>query len=369
MRRTKDKKISKPKVLMALSGGIDSAVSAALLIKQGYQVEAGFMKNWSSTAGLLRSECPWLEDRRVAIKVAAHLGIPLHTFDFEKQYESKVMSYFFKEYKAGRTPNPDVMCNKEIKFKLLYDAAMKMGFDYIATGHYAQIKDFKEDGKVVKKLVRSVDEFKDQTYFIYNIKQVQLDHILFPVGGLKKPAVRAMARKLKLPNAERKESMGLCFVGKIRLDHFLNQKILSKPGKIVSLEGKVLGQHKGIAFYTVGQRQGLNIGGGGPYYVVSKNVKTNTLVVTDNPKDQHLQTSTLQIHGANWLVAELFDSKKPVKCLGRFRHQQDLVPLTVQKITKDLYDVQFSKPQTAVASGQSLVLYQGKVCIGGGVIV
>ncbi|MBU6447657.1 tRNA 2-thiouridine(34) synthase MnmA, partial [Patescibacteria group bacterium] len=206
---------TKGKVLVALSGGIDSAVSAALLLRAGYDVEAAFMKNWSSTKGLLRNECPWLDDRREAIRVAAFLGIKLHTFDFEKQYQTKVMDYFFHEYSAGRTPNPDVMCNKEIKFGLLYDRAMRMGFDYLATGHYAQVKN--------RKLLRSADEFKDQTYFIYNIRPGQLNHVLFPVGKFKKSRVREMARKLGLPNAEREESMGLCFVGKIRLKDFLAQ--------------------------------------------------------------------------------------------------------------------------------------------------
>lgn len=364
VKRTKPQVVSNtkaPRVLVALSGGIDSAVSAALLLKQGYYVEAAFMKNWSSTTGLRRTECPWLDDRRTAIKVAAHLGIPLHTFDFEKQYEKSVMRYFFKEYKAGRTPNPDVMCNKEIKFKLLYNTAIKMGFDYLATGHYAKVKS--------GKLLRSSDEFKDQTYFIYNIKQEQLDHILFPIGGLKKSQVRDHARKWKLPNAERKESMGLCFVGKVRLEQFLKQKIVSKPGKILDKKGNVLGKHKGTSFYTLGQRQGLDIGGSGPYYVLRKSTKSNTLVVTDDPKDKELQLQRVSLHSVNWLVKDL---KFPLKCQGRFRHQQKLIPLTVIKPLKSKssgFEVIFQRPQTAVASGQSLVIYQGKTCLGGGVIV
>jgi len=250
-RRTKQNK----KVLIALSGGIDSAVSAVLLLRQGYAVEAAFMKNWSSTAGLLRNECPWIDDRREALRVAAFLGIPLRTFDFEKEYQERVMEYFFTEYAAGRTPNPDVMCNKEIKFKLLYEKAMQLGFDFLATGHYAQIK--------AGKLERSKDEFKDQTYFIYNLKPEQLQHVLFPIGGYLKSEVRALARKFKLPNAERKESMGLCFVGKIRLDQFLKQRIKPRPGKIVNAQGKILGRHDGIYRFTLGQREGLKIGGSG----------------------------------------------------------------------------------------------------------
>ncbi|TSC65387.1 MAG: tRNA-specific 2-thiouridylase [Candidatus Doudnabacteria bacterium Gr01-1014_77] len=348
----------KKKVLVALSGGIDSAVSAALLLKQGYAVEAGFMKNWSLTEGLVRNECPWLDDRREALKVAAFLNIPLHTFDFEKQYQDKVMQYFFKEYKAGRTPNPDVMCNKEIKFGLLYDKAIQMGFDYIATGHYAQIKN--------NKLIRSVDEFKDQTYFIYNLKKEQLKHILFPIGHLKKTKVRQLAKKLHLPNANRKESMGLCFVGKIRLDQFLSQKLKPKQGNIVDTKGNVLGTHKGTSFYTLGQRQGLGIGGNkGPYYIAKKDVKKNLLIVTEDPHDKLLEFKEIHISGVNWINAP---KKYPVICKGRFRHQQSLQDLKISKV-KTGYNVKFKKPQFAIASGQSLVLYKGKECLGGGVIV
>lgn len=343
--------------MVALSGGIDSAVSAALLLRAGYDVEAAFMKNWSSTKGLLRNECPWLDDRREAIRVAAFLGIKLHTFDFEKQYQAKVMNYFFHEYSSGRTPNPDVMCNKEIKFGLLYDRAMRTGFDYLATGHYAQVKN--------GKLLRSADEFKDQTYFIYNIKQEQLNHVLFPVGKFNKSRVREMARKLGLPNAEREESMGLCFVGKIRLKDFLAQKIKRKSGDIVDTNGAVLGRHQGLFNYTIGQRQGLKIGSGGPYYVVSKDLAGNMLVVTRNPTDKALETRAVQISDVNWIF---LPTKFPCRLKGRYRHQQQLQDLSVRSLVDGLYEVRFEKPQYAVASGQSLVLYKGMECVGGGVI-
>ncbi len=263
----KPNKNSKKRVLMALSGGIDSAVSAWKLLDKGYEVEAAFMKNWSQTKGLKYDECPWLVDRQDALRVAAFLGIPLHTVNFEKEYEQNVLNYFFEEYKAGRTPNPDVMCNKEIKFKLLYEWAIAHGFDYIATGHYAQVVELKPKdlsfktvdqimpvdnfsgvakAKISKKSVgksqnsekvslepsfkplalsRSKDEFKDQTYFIYNIRTPQLPHLLFPIGGMKKSEVKKLAQKIVLPNATKKESMGLCFVGKIRLKEFLDQKL------------------------------------------------------------------------------------------------------------------------------------------------
>ena len=429
---------SKKKVLVALSGGIDSAVSAYLLLKSGYQVEAAFMKNWSSTAGLKVSECPWLQDRQDAIRVAAFLRIPLHTLDFEKQYASKVMKYFFNEYKAGRTPNPDVMCNKEIKFKLLYQWAMERGFDYLATGHYAQVgrvesRKLKVESKMQDftlstlhfQLIRSADTFKDQTYFIYNIKQKQLPHVLFPIGGMKKTDVRKLAKKIKLPNADKRESMGLCFVGKIRLKDFLEQKLKAKKGEIVLLttspqlrrgtppwqeernspslgkgrwpakqDGRVIGYHQGLHNYTIGQRQGVNVGEGGPYYVVKKDLAKNILYVTSNPNDPLLETTEVVIHSVNWIsepqglrasnFAEAMSDEKgvglsedagilalsPIRytLLARYRHQGELIPVTVEQIKKDQYVIKFKTPQKAIASGQSLVLYTGKLCLGGGVI-
>ncbi len=375
----KGTKTTKKRVLMALSGGIDSAVSAWKLIQDGYEVEAAFMKNWSSSNGLKYDECPWLTDRQDALRVAAFLGIPMHTLNFEKEYKKGVMDYFFKEYSAGRTPNPDVMCNKEIKFKMLYKWAMKNGFDYMATGHYAQVKEIKknkssslsfprrrESSDDKYELVRSNDEFKDQTYFIYNIGESQLPHLLFPIGSMKKPAVKALAKKLKLPNADKKESMGLCFVGKIRLKDFLEQKLKIKSGPVVTLAGEKIGEHQGLPFYTVGQRQGIKIGHGGPWFVVRKELKTNTLVVTNNPDDKALQTKQIEIHSVNWITKP---GKFPAKILGRYRHQGSLEKLTLTELGKGYYQVDFVKAQKAIASGQSLVLYDGKVCSGGGIIV
>ena len=382
-------KPNKKRALIALSGGIDSAVSAWKLIQAGYEVEAAFMKNWSSTAGLKYDECPWLIDRQDALRVAAFLGIPMHTLNFEKQYGQTVLDYFFKEYKAGRTPNPDVMCNKEIKFKLLYNWAMDHGFDLVATGHYAQVKKVKNENEKMKKvqgrgarlkkmaaksaspgytyhLARSKDEFKDQTYFIYNIKKSQLPHLHFPIGGMKKSDVRALARKIKLPNAEKKESMGLCFVGKVRLKEFLNQKLKPKPGPIVDMFGKKVGGHQGLAYYTIGQRQGLGVGAGGPWFVVKKDLRANKLLVTNDPNDKALEVKEIEIHSVNWLK-ELV--RFPGKARARFRHQGDLVPVLIKKRSRGHYSIKFAKPQQAIASGQSLVLYQGKVCLGGGVIV
>jgi tRNA-uridine 2-sulfurtransferase len=378
---------ARKKVLIGLSGGIDSAVSAYLLKKAGYEVEAAFMKNWSQTKGLKYDECPWLADRQDALRVAAFLKIPMHTLDFERQYEKEVLGYFFSEYKAGRTPNPDVMCNKEIKFKLLYNWAMDHGFDYLATGHYAQVQVLSNKKQVIRKasdynlkpktynLARSKDEFKDQTYFIYNIRTEQLPHVLFPIGHLKKVDVRTLAQKFKLPNAGKKESMGLCFVGHIRLKDFLEQQLKPKAGPIVDKDGKKIGEHEGLYAYTIGQRQGIKVGSGGPYYVLRKDLKSNTLVVTNNPDDPQLEIKEIEIHSVNWITLPL---TYPAQLKGRYRHQGTLVDMVIKPVKRGSdkrnhidqhYQVEFKKPQKAIASGQSLVLYDKKICLGGGVIV
>lgn len=409
----------KQRVLIGLSGGVDSAVSAHLLLKAGYEVEGAFMKNWSSTVGLKLAECPWLADRQEALRVAAFLGIPLHTLDFEKQYQHTVMKYFFTEYQAGRTPNPDVMCNKEIKFKLLYNWAMEHGFDFLATGHYAKIvpsAQYLVPSKASRHLAlstkhlalaRSADEFKDQTYFIYNIKTEQLPHVLFPIGGMKKPEVKKLAAKIGLPNAARKESMGLCFVGKVRLKDFLEQKVRARPGKVVLVPSAqylvpskttksyvlgtknlpVIGQHAGLHNYTIGQRQGINVGGpGGPYFVLRKDLKKNILYVTNDPQDPGLEVTEVQLHSVNWITELGLRAKgiglrknqradnlalSPITytLICRYRHQGELVSCTIEQTGKDLYLVKFKTPQKALASGQSIVFYKGKVCLGGGVIV
>ncbi len=362
-----------------MSGGIDSAVSAYLLLRQGYEVEGAFMKNWSSTAGLKYNECPWLADRQDALRVAAFLRLPLHTLDFERQYGQKVLAYFFREYAAGRTPNPDVMCNKEIKFKLLYDWARKRGFDYLATGHYAAIAEKSVQRSVPRgkkkpasaaryELLRSTDEFKDQTYFIYNIRSEQLPHLLFPVGGMKKPAVRALAKKIGLPNADKRESMGLCFVGRIRLQEFLAQKLRPKPGDIVDQAGRAIGRHEGLHNYTIGQRQGIKVGATGPYYVVKKDLAANVLHVTNIPDDPALRTVAVQLHSVNWLAQPKFSGNRPARLRARFRHQGELVQVAVAPLKAGVYRAAFQRPQKAVASGQSLVLYRGRRCLGGGVI-
>ncbi|HYF05205.1 MAG TPA: tRNA 2-thiouridine(34) synthase MnmA [Patescibacteria group bacterium] len=369
----------KQKVLVGISGGVDSAVSAYVLKMQGYEVEGVFMKNWSDTTGLVVQDCPWLQDRRDAIRVAAFLDIPLHTLDFEQQYHEKVMEYFFKEYKAGRTPNPDVMCNKEIKFKLMYNWALDHGYDYLATGHYARVVQSRKSLKSIKqknkkslyelstlnfRLERSVDEFKDQTYFIYNITQEQLPHLLFPIGGYKKDQVKKLAEKIGLPNARRKESMGLCFVGKVRLREFLEQKISTKPGSIVDTKGEVLGTHNGLWNFTLGQRHGIELSGG-PWYVVKKYLTNNELVVSKDPAHESLQFKSVEITELHWIGSP---ETLPLACKARYRHQGELVPATLIPQAKGIYKVTFTTKQNAVASGQSIVLYAGNRCLGGGLV-
>ena len=350
----------KKRVLVGLSGGVDSAVSAYLLLKGGFEVEGVFMKNWSSTTGLKSSDCPWLEDRREALRVAAFLRIPLHTVDYEGEYEERVLKYFFEEYEAGRTPNPDVMCNKEIKFKLLYEWAMKKGFDYLATGHYARIG---ANPKLEElKLFKAIDHTKDQTYFIYNLETEQLKHILFPIGELKKTQVRTLAKKIKLPNANRKESMGLCFVGKIRLKEFLEQKVKSTPGDIMITDGKFIGKHRGLAFYTIGQRHGIEIGEGGPYYVISKDQRLNRLIVTRDSNDL-VNTKKVSLSSVHLLNK---NNSASTRVQARGRHLGDLAWGRLQLGEKANFE--FEKPHEIIASGQSLVFYDGEICLGGGIV-
>lgn len=411
------------KVLVGLSGGVDSAVSAFLLKKAGFHVEGVFLKNWSSTEGLVKAECPWINDRRDALRVSAFLGLPLHTLDFEDEYQKKVMNEFFAEYKAGNTPNPDVLCNEFIKFGLMYDWAIKQGFDYVATGHYATInqkskiknQNFNlklETDKTEKKdtqsfyLAQSADSFKDQTYFLYRIKKGHLEHIIFPLGHLKKSEVKKIAKKVGLPVAERKESMGLCFVGKVRLQDFLKQKIQSKPGKIVCLdsllagrdvpqgqrgrkmagkdEGKIIGQHQGLHNYTIGQRHGIEVASNKPYFVVAKDTINNILYVTQDPEDPRLFSKQVVLRKCNWLVEiqkskikmQNFNSKLETKTVNdqsynlhaRFRHQGELVPASIVSLNAHMATIELRDKQKALAKGQSLVLYDGDICLGGGII-
>lgn len=345
----------KDKILVGLSGGVDSAVSLYLLQKQGYKVEAAFMKNFSEKCNI-KGECPWLKDREEAYRVAAKLKVPIHTFDFQKEYHDKVVNYIFESYQKGLTPNPDILCNNEIKFKLFLEKALSMGFDKIATGHYAQIKEDKSGWH----LLRGKDPNKDQSYFLAGLNQLQLSKALFPIGAIKKPEVRKIAQKAELPNADRKDSQGICFIGKIDLKTFLSQKIKPKKGAIVDTSGNKLGEHTGVWYYTIGQRRGLDIGGGEPWYVVAKNIKENKIVV-GHIDDERLYNKSVQIGDIHWLGKE---RKLPLKAKAQIRYRQAGQDMTLYK-----GKVIFKKDQQGVASGQILSIYKKEELIASAQII
>lgn len=356
----------KLKILVGLSGGVDSAVALYLLQKQGYQVEAAFMKNFSEKVNI-KGQCPWKADRLMAYRVATHLKVPIQTFDFEKQYHDKIVNYIFESYQAGLTPNPDVLCNNEIKFKLFLAKATKLGFDKIATGHYAQTKKDKNGWH----LLRGLDPNKDQSYFLAGLNQQQLAKAVFPIGKLKKPAVRKIAAKAKLPNADKKDSQGICFIGKIDLKTFLSQKIKPKKGDIVDTSGQKLGQHQGVWFYTIGQRKGLAIGGSGPWYVAQKDIKHNKLIVA-HVDDESLYTKIVQISDLHWLGKKY---KLPLKAKAQIRYRQPAQEVVIEpchsgaSAIESTYEATFTKPQQGVASGQILAVYKGKELIASGNIL
>ncbi|GAB4283608.1 MAG: tRNA 2-thiouridine(34) synthase MnmA [Candidatus Dojkabacteria bacterium] len=351
------------KVFVALSGGVDSAVSAALLKEQGYDVTGVFMKNWSGDDFGIQADCPWEEDQKDAEAVCEHLGIRFRSFNFEKEYREKVVEYFFSEYSKGRTPNPDVMCNKEIKFKLFLDKALELGADMIATGHYARVKQ-DEDGY---HLLTGIDPDKNQVYFIYNLTQEQLSKTLFPVGQYKKTEVRKLAEKFGLPNSKKPDSQGICFIGEINVLEFLMANIPEKSGNIVDIEtNKTVGKHKGIYFYTIGQRAKIpdQIK---PYFYCGKNRDENIMYVChghDNPK---LFSAKVELENLHIINTKTFDKTdvKDLSAMIRYRQEPQKGKLYKQD-SKWYFD--FQKPQRAVASGQSLVLFKNEECLGGGII-
>lgn len=339
------------KVYVGLSGGVDSSLTAALLINQGYSVTGVFMKNW--TKDIVGFKCPWQEDYEDAKRVAAYLGIPFKMYDFESDYKHLVVDYMVKEYKAGRTPNPDIMCNQEIKFKLFLQAALEDGADLIATGHYSRIKD--------NKLLMAIDKTKDQSYFLYRVDKKALSKTLMPIGELKKTEVRQKAKALGLSTADKPDSQGICFVGQVGLKDFLIDQLGSqKPGSIVNEKGQVIGSHEGAIFYTIGQRHGLNVGGGLPYYVTKKDMKTNTVYVTTNLNDENLWRETITLEDLHWID----DKPKENKVyLARLRHLGALVECRISGSKLEL-----KEPMRGLAAGQSAVIYDQEVVLGGGII-
>lgn len=370
------------RVFVGMSGGVDSSLSAALLKEQGHDVVGVYMKNW--TEDLPGMKCPWADDLADAKRVAVQLGIDFRVFDFEKEYKHKVVDYMIEEYKFGRTPNPDIMCNQEVKFKLFLEAALEQGADMIATGHYARVdhtagpaissapenlsgkqKAFSgaapRDVTHGSHLLRAKDDNKDQTYFLYRVTEEALSKTLFPLGGFTKPEVRTMAEERGLSTAGKKESMGICFVGQVGIRDFLGQYVEAEPGDIIDkATGKVIGRHDGAIFYTLGQRHGLDLGGGLPYYVTDKDMLQNIVYVSQNIQDETMWRGEVRLKDIHWINSTPADGST---LHVRIRHRAPLVPCRLQGSMLIL-----EEPQRALAAGQSAVLYDGQVCIGGGIV-
>ena len=360
------------KVLLGLSGGVDSAVAAYILKKQGYDVTCAFMRNWDAYANndilgnptIQNDVCPQEQDYMDAMSVAEALGLKLLRVDFVKEYWDYVFSSFLEEYKKGRTPNPDILCNKYIKFDSFLNFAMNNGFDMVATGHYAQVI-HNEDESV---LLRGADNNKDQTYFLCQISKEALSKTLFPIGDIEKSEVRRIADELSLTIAKKKDSTGICFIGERNFREFLQNYLPAKNGKIIDIETlDCVGEHVGVLYYTIGQRKGLGIGGNkGPWFVVGKNVETNELYVCNGDDNEWLYSTSSIITGVNW-----FSSNKPkgiLDCTAKFRYRQKDNDVSIEFIDDTTIKVKHKKPISSVTCGQEAVFYDGEVCLGGGVI-
>lgn len=349
----------KTKVYVGMSGGVDSSLTASLLVEQGYDVTGVYMKNW--TTDLPGVKCPWSDDLADAKRVAVQLGIDFKVFDFESAYKHKVVNYMIDEYKNGRTPNPDIMCNQEVKFKLFLDTALDDGADMIATGHYARVQHRDNYGV----LLQAVDTNKDQTYFLYRITGKALSRTLFPIGEFTKPEVRKMAKDRSLITATKKDSQGICFIGQVGIRDFLCQYIDQKSGNIIDKKsGSVLGTHDGAIFYTLGQRHGLDVGGGLPYYVVGKDVDKNEVYVTTDLNDDSLWKNNITLSSVHWING----APPEGRCKIRVRHRAPLIDTTIEFKSNNTLSLKLEESQRAIAIGQSVVIYDGEVCLGGGII-
>lgn len=349
------------RVVVGMSGGVDSSVAALLLKQQGYDVIGIFMKNWDDTDE--NGVCTATEDFNDVIRVCNQIGIPYYAVNFEKQYWDKVFTYFLDEYKAGRTPNPDVMCNKEIKFKAFLEHAMTLGADYLATGHYARVE-FR-NGEY--KMLRGIDDNKDQTYFLNQLGQDQLSKVMFPLGSIPKQQVRKIAAEAGLATATKKDSTGICFIGERNFKEFLSNYLPAQPGSMTTLDGKVKGRHDGLMYYTIGQRHGLGIGGSGePWFVIGKNLKENVLYVGQGFHNDALYSDSLFAVNTSWVGDQ--KSIKPFKCTAKFRYRQPDIAVTVDVMDDTMVKVMFDEPVRAITPGQAVVFYDGDECLGGGTI-
>lgn len=392
------------RVVVGLSGGVDSSVAAYLLKEQGYEVIGLFMKNWHDDSVTISNECPWLEDSNDALLVAEKLGIPFQTVDLSEQYKEKIVDYMFKEYENGRTPNPDVLCNREIKFDVFMKIALTLGADFVATGHYCRKGEIEVDGKPVYQLLSGKDDNKDQSYFLCQLSQEQLAKSLFPIGELTKPQVREIAMQLDLVTAEKKDSQGLCFIGKVRLPEFLQQQLQPKEGLIYeipadseiyntskptfnSLEeelifestsiqynsesGKVVGKHQGAHYFTIGQRKGLNVGGTKEaLFIIATDVKSNAIYTGQGHNHPGLFKKALKVNSSeiHWIREDLkLKNGESMQVMARIRYRQELQQATLYQFESGLY-VYFDQPQSAITEGQFVAWNIEDELVGSGVI-
>ncbi len=392
------------RVVVGLSGGVDSSVAAYLLKEQGYEVIGLFMKNWHDDSVTISNECPWLEDSNDALLVAEKLGIPFQTVDLSEKYQEKIVDYMFKEYENGRTPNPDVLCNREIKFDVFMKIALSLGADYVATGHYCRKGILEKDGKQIFQLLSGTDKNKDQSYFLCQLSQEQLAKSLFPIGELTKPEVREIATKMNLITAEKRDSQGLCFIGKVRLPEFLQQKLQPKQGLIYEVDpqneayhqpesnfnsikdelifysknidytpalGKKVGQHQGAHYFTIGQRKGLNVGGTKEaLFIIATNVVTNEIYTGQGASHPGLFKKALKVNNSelHWIREDLLlKNGETMSVLARIRYRQELQKTTLYQFEEALY-VAFDKPQSAITQGQFVAWYLNDELLGSGVI-